>query len=176
MVISNKQINFIPAMMDTDKKIKPLGNRFDFSEMPSWYVLCTNSLCPYQVNCLRFQAARNAPENVETAMCVLPKVLNEKENKCRWMDKIQVVVMAAGFEHLYDYVMKKDYTPMRKGITDYLHGPKAYYEYKRGDRPLTPEQQEWINNFVRSFGYDWEVIFDRYYESYAYHRVDPLEI
>ncbi len=161
--------------MDLKKEIKPLSNRLDFSNVPSWYVLCTNSLCPYQGNCLRFQAARYAPENVETAICVLPRVLNEKENKCRWLDKMQVVVMAAGFEHLYDRVMKKDYTPLRKGITAYLHGTKSYYQYKRGEKPLSPEQQQWINNYISSFGYDWEVIFDHYYESYNYHRVNPMD-
>ncbi len=161
--------------MDIKKEIEPLSSRFDFSNMPSWYVLCTNSLCPYQGNCLRFLVARYAPEGIETAMCVLPRVLNEKENKCRYLDKIQVVVMAAGFENLYDRVMKKDYTTMRKGITEYLHGTKSYYEYKRGDRVLTPEQQQWINDYVKSFGYDWEVTFDRYFESYGYHRVEPLQ-
>ncbi len=160
--------------MDTNKEIIPLSNRFDFSDVPSWYALCTNSLCPFQGRCLRFMAARYAPANVETALCVLPKALNEKENKCRWIDPMKVVVMAAGFEHLYDRVMKKDYTTMRKGITTYLHGTKSYYEYKRGDRVLSPEQQKWINDYVSSFGYDWEVIFDRYFESYNYHRVEPI--
>ncbi len=160
--------------MDYKKEIRPLTNRLDFSNVPSWYVLCTNGQCPYQGSCLRFQAARYAPEHMETAICLLPRVLNEKENRCRWMDKMRIVVMAAGFENLYDRVMKKDYTPMRKGITAYLHGSKSYYEYKRGERVLTPEQQQWMNDYVRSFGYDWEVPFDSYFESYEYHRVDPL--
>jgi len=160
--------------MDSNKEIIPLGNRLDFSNIPSWYVLCTNSLCPFQGKCLRFQAARYAPENVEISVCVLPRVLNEKENKCRWFDKIQIVIMAAGFKHLYDRVMKKDYTTMRKGITEYLHGTKTYYQYMRGERHLTPEQQQWINDYVCSFGYDWKVDFDMYFESYNYHRVEPL--
>jgi len=155
--------------MDTKKEIKPLSRLFDFSAVPSWYVLCTNTLCPFQGSCLRFLAAQNAPEDLETAVCVMPKT--QRDNKCRWFDKRNVVVMAAGFEHLYDYVMKKDYTSMRKGITAYLHGVKPYYEYKRGERSLSPEQQEWIKNFVVSYGYEWEVVFDRYYESYEFHHI-----
>lgn len=46
-----------------------------------------------------------------------------------------------------------------------------YYEYMRGDRPLSPEQQNWIKNFVKSYGYDWEIPYDRYFEGYEYHHM-----
>ena len=40
--------------MDSNKDIKPLKRQFDFADVPSWYVLCTNNLCPMQTSCLRF--------------------------------------------------------------------------------------------------------------------------
>lgn len=159
--------------MDNKKEIIPLSQTNDYSDVPSWYVLCTNGLCPFQGSCLRYQVAAWAPESMETATCVMPKVL--KDGKCRWYDRRKVVVWASGFAHLYDCVMKKDYTSMRKGITSYLHGPKTYYEYMRGERPLSPEQQQWIQEFVKSFGYEWEVPFDRYFEAYEYHHVLPSQ-
>jgi hypothetical protein len=39
--------------------------------------------------------------------------------------------MAEGFSDLYDKVLKDDYTPMRKRLTEYLRGPKQYYQYMR---------------------------------------------
>ena len=121
--------------MDSNK-ITPVSNDFDFSKVPSWYVLCTNNDCPLKAECLRHLA-------METARCVMPKML--KDGKCRWFDKITINVWAAGFTHLYDKVMKKDYTTMRKTITNYLHGARIYYEYKRGERALSPKEQQWIN-------------------------------
>ena len=109
--------------MDNKKEIVPLSQTNDYSDVPSWYVLCTNGLCPSQGSCLRYQVASWAPESMEVATCVMPKVL--KDGKCRWYDRRKVVVWASGFAHLYDCVMKKDYTSMRKGITSYLHGPKT---------------------------------------------------
>lgn len=159
--------------MDSNKEIRPLKRQFDFADVPQWYVLCTNNQCPMQTSCLRFMAAQNAPDNLELARCVMPKML--KGGKCRWYDKRSVVVWALGFSSLFDRVMKKDFTPMRKAITRYLHGVKFYYEYKRGDRPLSPEQQQWIRNFVKSYGYEWEVPFDSYYEDYAYHHLALLD-
>ena len=151
------------------KEITPVSPDFDFSKVPSWYVLCTNNDCPMQAECLRHLAAQNAPDNLEISTCVMPRTL--KNGYCRWFDKITIDVWAAGFDHLYDRVMKKDYTSMRKAITRYLHGCKFYYEYTRGERALSPEQQQWIRNYVRSNGYEWEVEYDRYFEDYVYHHL-----
>ena len=155
--------------MDSNKEVKPLKKKFDFADVPSWYVLCHNSQCPMQTTCLRFLAGQNAPDNLEVATCVMPKTL--KGDKCRWYDKRKVVVWALGFSRLFDRVMKKDYTYIRKELTRYLHGAKFYYEYKRGDRPLSPEQQVWIRELVKSYGYEWEVPFDCFCEAYEYHHL-----
>ena len=96
-------------MMENNKEIKPLSDIFDFSDVPSWYVLCTNSQCPLRDDCLRFVAG--------------------------------------------------------------VHGAKLYYEYMRGERLLSPNQQQWIRNYVKSRGYDWEVEFDKYYEGYVFHHL-----
>lgn len=115
---------------------------------------------------MRFHAGSQAPDSLESAHCVMPNTL--KDGRCRWFDLKMIVVNAYGFSHLYDQVLKRDYTSMRKSITNYLHGTKMYYEYKRGERPLSPEQQQQIQLIVNNFGYDWEVVFDRYAEAYKY--------
>jgi len=159
--------------MENSNNVTRLNAEFDYSQVPSWYVICTNETCPLREDCMRFIAGSNAPESTEIAMCVMPKTL--KDGHCRLYDKKTVVVMAKGFTTLYDKVMKKDFTRMRKAITQYLHGAKMYYEYKDGRRALTPEQQNWIRNFVKSQSYEWEVKFDHFSESYVFrHRQEAL--
>lgn len=143
-----------------------MNTGFDFAKVPLWYVLCTQDDCPLRDGCLRFLAAQQAPEDLESAKCVMPGI--RKGDNCRWFNSSQQVTYAAGFEHLFDRVLAKDFTTMRKTITKYLHGVKFYYEYKRGDRMLSPAQQAWIRNYVRTCGYDWEVPFDNYVEDYCY--------
>jgi|GEM_PF-623228 len=167
-----RQMKSIDYMMETDKEIKALSEKFDFSEVPGWYVLCFNGGCPLHGECLRYLAGANVPESMDTAKCVLPH--RGRDGQCRWFDKTTVVTMASGFSHLYDKVLKADYTGMRKAITAYLHGAKQYYQYMRGERPLTPEQQLKIRQIVSSYGYDWEVPFDRFYESYRF-GTPPVE-
>jgi len=155
--------------MDKDNEITRLGDKFDYSFVPSWYIICFNSSCPLKDNCLRYLTGLNTPTEMDHAHCVLPKAFGN--GHCRWFDKKKVVVNVLGFRHLYDRVMKKDFTRMRKEITRYLHGVKFYYEYKDGKRPLSPEQQQWIRNYVKSCGYDWEVEFDCYFEAYVFNHV-----
>lgn len=152
--------------MERTTTITPLNEEFDFKVVPSWYVLCTNDTCPLRQDCMRFLAGSNAPENLEMAQCVMPAAL--KDGQCRWFDRKRTVVNAFGFSHLYDKVLKRDYTSMRKSITNYLHGAKMYYEYKRGDRPLSPEQQQRIQQIVKNCGYEWEVPFDSFAEAYKF--------
>ncbi|MBP3247387.1 MAG: hypothetical protein IJQ64_10360 [Prevotella sp.] len=157
--------------MEIKKEIKPIGTEFDFTTVPSWYALCTNNACPLKADCLRYVAAQHAPSNLETATCVMPQTLHN--DQCHWYDKPTIEVWAAGFSHLYDKVLKKDYTVMRKDITKFLHGAKLYYEYKRGERALSSGQQQWIRNYVKSRGYEWEVEFDSYFEAYIFHCQVP---
>ena len=152
--------------MTKEKEIVAISETFDFATVPSWYVICTNSSCPLRDDCMRFYAGSHAPDSLETATCVMPATL--KDGQCRWMDEKRTVVVAYGFSHLYEQVLKHDFTPMRERITDYLHGPKMYYEYMRGERPLSPQQQHRIQKVVRDFGYSWEVPFDRYAEAYVF--------
>ena len=159
-------------MMENTKEIMPKNQEFNFSRVPSWYVLCTNNDCQLKEKCLRFLVGKNAPESVELATCVMPKML--KNGECRWFNEIKVEVWAAGFTHLFDKVLKKDSSAMRKTITSYLHGTKFYYQYMRGEKALSPEQQLWIKNYVKSLGYEWEVEFDTYFEDYLY-RHQPLQ-
>ena len=101
--------------MNETKDIISHDDEFDYSAVPSWYPLCFNTGCPLSGNCMHYFAGAHAPETLETCRCVLPHTL--KNGHCRWFDKIKVMTMAVGFSHLYDNVLKSDFTSMRKTIT-----------------------------------------------------------
>ena len=46
--------------MEQKKEIIPLSLTNDYSDVPSWYVLCTNGLCPFQGSCLHMRDAQGA--------------------------------------------------------------------------------------------------------------------
>ena len=145
-----------------------LREGFDFKEVPTWYPLCYNRQCPMREHCLRYQALYYAPDDTGARLCVMPAQL--RNGQCRYFAEIRLVKMARGFQRLYDRVLKPHFTPMRKSLVEHFHGKRQYYWYLRGERVLTPEEQQWLRGWLREWGYEWEFPFDSFESAYVYQR------
>ena len=86
-----------------------------WKNVPSDWALCYNQNCPMHERCLRWQAAQLAPEELTVCRCVMPQAL--KDGQCPHFATTEKVRMARGFMHLYDKVLKDDYTSLRKALT-----------------------------------------------------------
>ncbi|MBR1547784.1 MAG: hypothetical protein IJ637_03555 [Prevotella sp.] len=63
------------------------------------------------------------------------------------------LMLAWGFSHLFDNVRHCDYRALRQAVTNYLGSTGTYHRYHRGERLLTPEQQQAIQHIFQSYGY-----------------------
>ncbi|MBP3286524.1 MAG: hypothetical protein J6M15_06265 [Prevotella sp.] len=136
---------------------------FSWKDVPSGWALCFNQSCPLHEHCLRYQAGVLAPPDLTVTRCVTPRVLTGE--RCKVYASMEPVKMARGFSTIYQNVLKRDYTSLRKFMTSLLSGKRYYYEYKRGERSLSPEQQSDIRQLFGSFGYKDSVHFDSYEET-----------
>lgn len=136
---------------------------FSWKDVPSGWALCFNQSCPLHEHCLRFQAGVLAPSDLTVSRCVTPRALTEE--RCKVFTSMEPAKMARGFTTIYQKVLKRDYTSLRKFMTNLLSGKRYYYEYKRGERLLSPEQQSDIRELFASFGYKDSVQFDSYEET-----------
>lgn len=136
---------------------------FSWKDVPSGWALCFNQSCPLHEHCLRYQAGVLAPPDLTVTRCVTPRVLTGE--RCKVYASMEPVKIARGFSTIYQNVLKRDYTSLRKFMTSLLSGKRYYYEYKRGERPLSPEQQSDIRQLFGSFGYKDSVRFDSYEET-----------
>lgn len=127
--------------------------------VPERWPLCFNQNCQLHEACLRYQAGLLAPQSLTIAQCVTPRAVTNE--RCAHFASMELQIFAYGFSTIYDRVLKTDYTPLRKAMTSHLSGKRYYYEYMRGERALSPEQQGWIRNLFDSFGYQDCVVFDR---------------
>ena len=137
-----------------------------WADVPEGWALCYLHECPMRERCLRWQAARLAPGDLTVGRCVMPQAL--KGERCVCFAPMEKVRAARGFQHIYDQVLKDDYTFLRKSMTEMLSGKRYYYEYMRGQRPLSPEKQAQIRRLFASRGYEHQVQFDDYDESFAF--------
>ncbi|MBQ9356309.1 MAG: hypothetical protein IJT98_03355 [Prevotella sp.] len=137
-----------------------------WADVPSKWHLCFNRECPLRETCLRWQAGQLSPSDLTFTRCITPNALID--GTCRHFASAQPVSFALGFTTIYSKVLKKDFTVMRKQMTNMLSGKRYYYEYMRGERPLKPYQQEMIRRLFEHYGYADCVHFDKFEEGYYF--------
>lgn len=142
------------------------NNSLEWDEVPEGWAVCFSEVCPLRETCLRWQAGMVVPDEFTVGRCVTPKAL--KNGECQCFASTEKVQMARGFSTIYAKVLKDDFTPLRKQMTEMLSGKRYYYEYKRGDRPLSPLQQEKIRQLFERYGYHDSVHFDSLEEAYVF--------
>ena len=81
---------------------------------------------------------------------------------------MQQQVYAYGFSTIYNNVLKKDYTTMRKELTMKLQNKGYYYKYMNGLLPLSPKKQQIVKDVFASFGYEEHVKFDSMESRYVF--------
>ena len=126
--------------------------------------ICFIKECPSRNCCLRYLAAQQLPTAQACHLCVLPQALQGE--RCELFQAAEPVRVAYGFSHSYDDVLKRDFTPIRLKLTAYLSNKRGYYKYLRGEWPLMPEQQQYIENVFRQHGYEGKVVYDRVEDIY----------
>lgn len=133
---------------------------FNFNDIqPSW-ALCFNDSCPHREHCMRHFAGRHLPNGRLIGPAVYPKAL--QDDRCQYFVEKRVVRAAWGFSQLFKDIKLKDNTQLRNSIKSYLGGHGTYYRYMKGERTLSPEQQEWILDLFRRHGYTDNLVFDHY--------------
>ena len=139
---------------------------FDFKQVPFHWELCYVSECKRKAECLRYQACLQAPPAAHRHPCILPTVL--QQSQCPYFHPIQKMRVAVGFRHIFNKVLAKDIVNMRSELRAYLGNKSAFYDYRKGKRPLMPRQQQWIRDLFRRYGYTHEMDFDEYKDLFIY--------
>ena len=137
-----------------------LQQPFNFSDVPVSWLLCFCEGCPRHAECLRYAAGQYVPNDLTWGPSVYPVAWHQ--GSCQHFKPIRIIHAAYGFKQLFQEVKQKDYTPLREQMKAYLGGHGTYYRYNRGERLLTPEQQQWILNLFARYGYKENLAFDYY--------------
>lgn len=140
-----------------------------WKNIPNGWALCYNKECVKHERCLHWYAGQLNPQEETIVRYVMPYAL--KNGICPHFASTEIVTYARGFSKIYDQVLKTDYTPLRKEMTTMLSGKRYYYEYMRGKRRLSPEQQEKIRDLFAKYGYADSVHFDSFEQDYYFNEI-----
>ncbi|MBO4315374.1 MAG: hypothetical protein J5867_05360 [Prevotella sp.] len=132
----------------------------NFSEKPPTWPVCFQSECPLRSSCLRYVVGQAAPSTMRFGPAVYPQA--RQSDKCSEYRQLRVIHAAWGFSPLFHDVKHRHYKLLRDKMKEYLGNHTSYYRYHRGERLLTPEQQEWIIDLFASYGYTEDIHFEGY--------------
>lgn len=127
-----------------------------YEMMPEHYMLCFNDDCPLADDCLHRLAARSGHRKDEVVTAANPLRCNGES--CRFYKQNKISTMAYGMVDSFHEVKADDIVLLRNTLIEHF-GRGSYYLRRNGMRAITPEEQEYISNVFRKFGY--EVTFDK---------------
>ncbi len=145
--------------METDITLTP-------EQIPPSFNRCFQGDCPKADSCAHFLAGKYLRKGQVDGPAVYPSA--RQGDKCVCYKQTRIIHAAYGFKSIFAEVKKKDNSFLRNRIMSHLGGDTAFYRFNRGDRLLTPEQQEWILALFRQRGYTEDFHFDGYCYCYDF--------
>ena len=136
-------------------------------EVPNNYTLCIKGDCPKAATCLRYAATEMMPAEVQKWSIVSPAYLSQTKGECPVYRSAEKVQYARGFVRMIRTLPVNVSEMVAKRLIAHF-GRNAYYDMRKGKRPIAPAEQEIIRTVVAECGAQQEVVFDSYEEGYQW--------
>lgn len=134
----------------------------------SGYTVCFAAQCPLKDRCLRWKVGRQMPDTKSSYHCVNPHYQDVATEHCPLFRQSEKVQFAQGMMHIFNANMPRRVEPYVRSHFIASHCKTYYYEYRNGERLISPAIQEEIRDLFREAGWNQEVHFDSYVEDYEW--------
>ena len=138
-----------------------------FSHKAPNYLLCFINECPRRATCLRWLVGQELQSNDYNILSVNPMHPEVKANKCALYREKKHVRYAKGMMHFYDEMTRSQEIGIKHRLIVH-YGRRQYYEYRRGERLISPEMQAFIGQVCKENGYTKELRYDGWQDDYAW--------
>jgi len=138
-----------------------------FSHKAPNYLLCFINECPRRATCLRWLVGQELQSNDYNILSVNPMHPEVKANKCALYREKKHVRYAKGMMHFYDEMTRSQEIGIKHRLIVH-YGRRQYYEYRRGERLISPEMQAFIGQVCKEHGYTKELRYDGWQDDYAW--------
>lgn len=138
-----------------------------FSHKAPNYLLCFINECPRRATCLRWLVGQELQSNEYNILSVNPMHPEVKANKCALYREKKHVRYAKGMMHFYNEMTRSQEIGIKHRLIVH-YGRRQYYEYRRGERLISPEMQAFIGQVCKEHGYTKEPHYDGWQDDYAW--------
>lgn len=138
------------------------------NSIPDDFRRCVVSGCAAAETCLRHVAYERSTEHDESFWTINPKAARPEDGTaCPHYCSAAKVRMACGFKLALLSVPHGNV----KRICDEISSrfcQRNYYHMRRGDRPLTPAEQQFVAEVLERYGARTPIEFDTYYDDFLW--------
>ena len=131
------------------------------------YLLCFVAQCPLRDQCLRWLVGRYADPSLFGLMSVNPFYETVGTQQCSLFRSSQRVMLKYGFTRLYENMPSRIEKAIRSRLY-FLFGRKQYFEMRKGERPVTPDQQQQLADVCRQCGWQGPIVYDGEQEGWVW--------
>ena len=136
-----------------------------FTNIPYNYPLCLNRQCPKASTCLRQLVEQEVPDSAEYWVVISPKYQAKLKGACPHYRSSQKVQYAKGCMNILDNLPHKQRQLAIIHLIEYF-SRRTYYRIRKGERLLTPSEQQRILNILKNCGATHLQNFDAYVKDY----------
>lgn len=133
---------------------------FQLSDVPGNFTLCLNAECPLAERCLHQMVRRMIPTDELVLHVYNPEAVKGGEN-CKFFRALKLDRYAKGFSRFQEEMVPRQYAVFSRSLMHYF-GRNPYYERRRGERSLSPAEQEVVLQALRKAGIEEDLEFDGY--------------
>lgn len=144
-----------------------MKEEIDFSAVPYRYIMCLNSQCPQASTCLRQLAEQSVPPTQEHWNYLNPKYLATLKGACPHYRSCAKVKYAIGFLDMMDNLPHKQMQSVALQLIS-LFSRRTYYRIRKGERLISPSEQQIILAVLKQCGVTSPRDFDAYTEDYEW--------
>lgn len=144
-----------------------MEEKIDFSQAPRRYSMCLNRECAQADTCLRQLITKSAPINIQYWEIISPTYLAALKGACPHYRPATKVRFAKGIINLLDNLPHKQMKAFIPKLTG-CFSQRTYYRIRKGERLLSPSEQQKVLKLLKSCGVSHPQEFDAYIEEYEW--------
>ena len=136
-------------------------------KVPTNYTLCIKRDCPKAETCLHHVATQMMLAEIQKWSILSPTYLAQIAGECPHYRSAEKVKYARGFVRMMSALTVKQARVVKDSIVA-TFGMNMYYRMRRGERLITPTEQEAIYQMLEQQGITTRPEFDAYIEDYLW--------
>ena len=142
---------------------------FDYTQLPSDYILCPHTECPRAGQCLRQALFNGVPASLSSIRILPPAAARQAAGpRCPHFRALETRRFARGIDALLAQMRTFSYDDalwLKRKVYNFF-GKNKYYDIKHLRRLVTPEEQEEIVSIFRRRGITALPAYDEYIDKF----------